>query len=460
MTFHLQGALQRIKQSLAELLDGETIKRVCHEVGHEWRERLLDPIKTLHLFILQVLHGNTAIANLPHLSAFGFTASAYCQARMRLPLSLLQGLLRRLGGSLRDDVNDAGRWRGHRTFLVDGSSFSMPDAAPLQQHFGQSGMQRAGCGFPTAHLIALFHAGTGLLMDVLANPLRTHDMSQAATLHPKLEKNDLLVGDRGLCSFVHFALALGRGLHALFRAHQRQIIDFTPGRPHALNKRAAKGLPTSRWLRQLGVTDQVVEWSKPAQRPEWMTAAQFAAVMPTLELRELRYRVNRPGFRVDAVTLVTTLLDPVAYPAEALAALYGVRWQVEGHLRDLKQTMKMDVLRSKTVNGVLKELAVYALVYNLVRVVILAAARKQNVAPQRISFIDALRWLASARPGKRLGRLVVNPERPNRCEPRAIKRRPKQYDLLTRPRRELRAELMGAATTGASGAISMTPPTP
>ena len=226
--------------------------------------------------------------------------------------------------------------------------------------------------------------------------------------------------------------------------HQRQIVDFTPNRPHALPdaKRAAKGLPRSRWLRSLGVLDQVVEWFKPEDRPEWMTAQEYEALPATLAVRELRYEVGRPGFRTRTVTLVTTLLEAEAYPLGALAELYGARWRVEPNLRHLKTTTKMDVLKCKTVEGVLKELTVYAIVSNLVRVVMVEAAWRQGVDVERVSFVDALRWLAQAKPGEDLPDLVVNPKRPDRYEPRVRKRRPKHYPLMTKPRSELRNALL------------------
>ena len=173
-----------------------------------------------------------------------------------------------------------------------------------------------------------------------------------------------------------------------------------------------------------------------------MTAEDYAALPETLTVRELRYAVGRPGFRTRTVTLVTTLSDAVLYPPEALAGLYGVRWRVELNLRHLKTTMKMDVLKCKTVEGVLKELTVYAIVYNLVRVVMLEAARRQGVDVERISFVDAMRWLVEAKPGDELPELVVNPERPGRYEPRVRKRRPKQYPLMTKPRSVLRKGLL------------------
>lgn len=447
MVFHVAQALERIKSSLALLLDRASVEQACREVGHQWRKRSLDPVTTLHLFILQVLNGNTAMTHLPHLSDLAFTASAYCQARGRLPLAAIQKLLQRLLGELAPETSAADRWRGHRTFLLDGSGFSMPDTPELQAHFGQPGGQKKGCGFPVGHLLAMFHAQTGLLIETLVAPLRTHDMSQVAQMHPKLSAGDLLLADRGFCSFAHLALAVSRGLHAVFRIHQKTLVDFTPNRPHATagKKKLSKGLPTSRWVKQLGVLDQLVEWVKPAQRPNWMTQEQYAKLPATLVVRELRYQIANPGCRVKQVTLVTTLLDPIAYPAADLAELYQLRWRVEVQLRELKQTMKMDALHCESVEGIMKELAVFALVYNLVRVVMLAASRRQGVPIERISFIDAVRWLCSARPGKRLGNLIVIPLRPNRVEPRAIKRRPKQFPRLTETRENFRARLQGGA---------------
>ena len=140
---------------------------------------------------------------------------------------------------------------------------------------------------------------------------------------------------------------------------------------------------------------------------------------------------------------MTTLLDAQTYSAEALAKLYGARWVVETNLRHLKQTMKMDVLRCKSEDGVLKELMVYAMVYNLIRVLMVESARRQGVLVDRISFIDAIRWLLDAEAGEDLPRLKVNPDRPGRVEPRVRKRRPKQYPLIKTPRLKLRKNLLG-----------------
>lgn len=392
MIASVRSALRRIQRDLAQFLDPEQIDAVCREVGYRFRRRILDPVTTIHLFLLQILHGNVAIARLHDFADRVFSEASYCNARSRLPLAVLQTLLRRVASAFRPATEQTGRWHGHRAFLADGSSFSMPDTPELQKQFGQPGCQRPGCGFPVAHLLALFHAGTGFLQQVLAAPLRTADMSQAPLLHPELQAGDVLVADRAFCSFVHFALLLRRGLHGVFRAHQKLTIDFQVGRTHNPPgcHRPQKGRPWSRWLERLGDTDQRVEWFKPKRRPAWLPAEEYAALPDSLVLRELRYQVARRGYRTQEVTLVTSLLDATAYPAEELAKLYGRRWQVELDLRHLKTTMKMDILHCHTVAGVMKELTMFALVYNLVRAVMHEAAQRQSVPIERISFADAL----------------------------------------------------------------------
>ncbi len=443
----ITDVVRQFKQDWTEELSPDAIAQACRDAGMTWHNSMLNPIVTIQIFFMQILHGNTACEHLSHLAGMPFTAAAYCKARMRLPVDVLCILLRRCVKQLQQSTFDTGRWLGHRVFHVDGSSFSMPDTPTLQACFGQPGQQKPGCGFPTAHWLAMLHAGTGMITKMLAAPLRTHDMSKTVELHPELQAGDLLVADCGFCSYAHLALLLQRGVHGLLRIHQRTIVDFTPGRPHVDpcrgNANRKKGKPRSRWIKKLGTTDQIVQWLKPAQKPSWMSARQYATLPASIEVRELRYTIHEKGFRPEVITLVTTLLDPERYSLLSLAELFRQRWEIETNFGHLKTTMKMDVLKCKTVDGVLKELQVFALIYNLVRQVMLAAASHQQVDVRRVSFIDALRWLQTARPGDTLSRLVVNPHRPNRLEPRVCKRRPKPYPLMNKPRKQLKQELYG-----------------
>jgi len=445
----IASTLERIKDDPQQFLDTQLVLDACARAGHVWRDRLLDPVTTVRLFMLQVLHGNVACRRLRHLSGMNFSIEAYCKARTRLPIDVFGNLAASLIGMARkahDKAGDTFRgrgFRGHRVWLIDGSSVSMPDTPALQGAFGQPAGQRAGCGFPVMHVLVLFDAATGLLADLVTSHHRTHDMAVASRVHPSLQAGDVLLGDRGFCSFAHLALLLEQNVHAVFRMHQRQIVSFTPGRKRRprSHKCRQRGLPTSRWLRRWGVMDQVVEHRKPNECPSWMSADEHAQLPGAIVVRELRYTVARRGYRTREVTLVTTLLDARKYPKAALADLYQQRWQVETNLRALKQTMGMDVLRCKSRDGVLKELWVYVLVYNLVRLRMMRAARRQAVEPNRISFVDALDCLRDRGVYAALAVLVVNPWRPGRHEPRVIKRRKDRYTVMTRPRETLRQEL-------------------
>jgi DDE family transposase len=441
MAITIPQIVRQFKANVAKALSRETIMKICGYLGHVCRERILDPVNTVHVFLLQILHGNTACTALPRLADLPFSAAAYCYARKRLPLALFEDLLQRVCDALYPEIQDSARWRGHRTWTLDGSSFSMPDTPALQAHFGQPSGQAKGCGFPVAHMLALFHAGTGLLLRVLAAPLRTHDLRYTATMHPELDEGDILIADRGFASFGHLALLFLRKMHAVFRCHQLQIVNFRVGRKHTSQRRPKKGLPRSRYVQRLGRLDQLVEYTKPKQQPKWMDDATFATLPETLLVRELRFLTPQRGHRTRVITLVTTLLDAVAYPAAELAKLYLSRWQIEVNFRHLKTTMGMEVLHCQSVAGVLKEMYMFALAYNLVRLVMLEASRRQRVPLERISFIDALRWLRDAKPNTRLTPLVVNPERPDRLEPRVIKRRMKEYNLMKKPRNVLRKAL-------------------
>jgi hypothetical protein len=443
MKVSIVEAVARIKRNVAEALSTEAIEDACRAVQHSWRNRELGPATTVWTFLTQVLHGNTACEHAVQLAGLPCSASAYCQARSRLPLTMWERLLEDTTRMARATLR-APLWHGHRTFWIDGSSTSMADTPELQEYFGQPGGQRAGCGFPVAKLWGMFDARSGLLVKLLVSPLRTHESSQTARFHSELRAGDIVVGDRGFASYVHLALLSQRKLHGLFRVHQRQLVSFrqdrklTGKRPRGTAALYAK----SRLIEKLGKYDQLVEYQKPERRPSWMSQEEFAALPESLVVREIRFRTKVKGCRTREITLVTTLLDPERYPDLELMDLYRTRWEVETNFAHLKTTMGMDVLRCQTVDGVLKELHAFALVYNLTRLVMLSAASTQRVPVARVSFVAALRWLASPTPKGAPLILPLNPARPNRYEPRVRKRRPKQYPLLTVPRCKLRQQLV------------------
>jgi hypothetical protein len=436
------------EQWASQLGTDDELTKLCQQAGLKWRHRVLTPIRLIRLFFLQILYGNVACEALPQLSGLRFTGSAYCTARKKLPLELFQRLLARVTEqlSLFGPLANADRWRGHRVFLLDGTGFTLPDTPALRKHYGYPPNRKPGCGFPVAYTLALMHWGSGLIERLVDAPLGTSDVTLAPQVHPQLQAGDVVVADALFGNYVQLALLKLRGVFGVLRLSSRKIVDFTPGRPHVFPegrlRQLSPGLPRSRWLKALGVQDQLVDWFKPAVKPKWLSAQQWKLLPEVLPVRELRYRVARPGYRIREITLVTTLLDAQRYPLEAIAELYHQRWTIETNFRHLKITLGMDRLHCQTVLGVQKEMAMFCLVYNLVRLVMGLAAQAQHVPLERISFKAALRWLLTASDLEQFPRLVVNPRRKLRLEPRAQKRRPKLYPFLRQPRQKLRKLLL------------------
>jgi hypothetical protein len=425
----MNDALYQLKSRLTELLPQRLIRRFLPAAQ---RQRLFGPVLTTSLFARQIVHRNCSIRQLRRLTKLSFAESSYCEARSRLCPEGLNRLARHLADGCRSDEPT---WRGHRMWLIDGSSFSMPDTPRLQRAFGQPGGQTPGCGFPVAHLMALFNAHDGTLARAIPAKLRTHDMAQAAVTHDALRPKDVLVGDRAFCSYAHLALLRKRGCHGVFRAHQRLKITF--GQDSGCGPDGMR----ARRIRRLNSHDQVIEYRKPVEKPNWISEEEYAQLPPTIRVRETRYRVRGPNRRVVEVTLVSTLLDPKEYSVEALAGAYGIRWRAELRLRDLKTTLGLDILKCEGEEGIRRELAMMMIVYNLVCQVMKQAGKRQRVEPERISFIDALDWLSQAEQGEEIPELKVNAQRERPSEPRTRKRRPKEYPLMTQPREVLRREL-------------------
>lgn len=444
-------ALARVRDEAAWLLVPDRINQLARAQDHTFRDTILTPGNTLCWFVRQIAYGNVACNSVHHLAGEKFSDAAWCQARDRLPIELIQQVHRGLIDQARCDLDqradcgdDSYRWRGHRLHVVDGTSDTMPDTPTLRRHYGVSGRCGEQLGFPTSHLMLLLDHRSGLLIDCIDSKINTHDASIVPQTHQHLQCGDVLLGDVAFAGYAHLALLLQANLHAIMPVHQRRIVDFQSDRafahPRWGKSGKRKGKPRSRIIRSLGAEDQLVEYFKSEKRPEWMDKQQWEQLPDSITVREIRRQVKRDGFRPITVTIVTTLLDPEQYPADELIELRLTRWMVETNIRHLKVTLGMKQLKCKTPQRVQKERLIFLLVYNLIRLVMLNAARRQRLNVNRISFADTLAWLrygdVSAPP-----QLKINPQRRCRLEPRVLKHSQNRYPYMKLPRHVLKSQL-------------------
>jgi len=420
MAHHLLAALARVKAQVGQQLPLD-VDQLARDVGHRWRERKLTPAVTVALFLCQILHGNVAMTALRHVGGMVVNASSYCAARARLPLALFAALFDAVATLAAGAATDVAAWShtpavpGRRVLIADATTFSTPDDPQLRRHFSYPAGQRDGCGFPVGKLLGVIDAITGVVLAALGCPLFTHEAREMLSLHPLLAKGDVLVADRGFCSYAQIALLMRHGVDAVMRLHQR--------RPAG-------------WAK-----DRLEVWQRPNRPPHWMGEATWSSLPAELKLRIVRYTVPHRGYRTRVVRVATTLLDPLAWPPQTIARLYGHRWNIETCFNQLKTHAKMNALKSRSAAGVIKELMMYLIVWNLVRLTMAKFAAAAGVSVWRVSFLDATRWLCVLLQAQRPAelKLLINPDRPGRWEPRKLKRRTKEYDLLTQPRHNLKA---------------------
>jgi hypothetical protein len=363
---------------------------------------------------------------------------AYCLARAKLPLALLGRIFSELAGTLERRMSEGERWlRRRRVKILDGTGLSMPDTLKNQKRWPQPRGQKPGCGFPLLRMAGLFCMGSGALLRYAFGNKHDQENWLCRGVLNGLEKDDVLLADRGFCSFGLIAVMLARGVDCVMRLHQARRCDFRQGK-------------------RLGRNDRLVSWRKNPSHKNDPWASEHAALPAMIFVRLVRFRVEVPGFRTEQVIVATTLLDPKEYPAEVLAGLYRARWNIELRYREIKTTMGAEVLRCKSPAMVEKELCMNAIGYNLIRCVMQEAAQSHDVELGRLSFkgtLDTVRHFAdtlhAATGTPRRQRQIYEemlgiiardtlPSRPDRSEPRARKRRPKPYQLLTKPRHQMR----------------------
>jgi hypothetical protein len=357
-----------------------------------------------------------------------------------LPKRLFEKLFQITGQTLTEQASEKELWHGRHVKVVDGSTCSMPDTASNQKAFGQPPGQKPGCGFPTMAFVGVFCLATGAAIKCALGGWALHDLSLFCLVRTAFETGDILLADRGFCCYVEMALMQMRGVDTVARMHQRRISDFRRGRI-------------------LGIQDHIVTWNKPQNSPRRISKKDFCSIPDTIDIREIRYRLDIKGFRPHMITLATTLLDSKVYPPEDLADLYFQRWAVELDFRHIKITMQMDVLRCKTAEMIRKEFWCHLLAYNLIRHLMWDARQSKRDCHDRSSFKGTIQYLISFRPFysvttpfqrdiilSKLFSLILAqqvPYRPNRFEPRVKKRRPKTYSLMSKPRNELKTAMTG-----------------
>ena len=431
-----------------DLLTPERLREVAGQAA-ESSEPIYTPLVTLWMFLGQVIDPDhscrQAVARLlvwltlqgqPACSAEN---GAYCKARLRLSEAHLRGLVRSTGADLLGTTPAAWRWKGRRVKLADGTTAIMPDTEANQAEYPQPDGQKPGLGFPMIRLVVLFCLATGAVLDAAMAAYSgkgTGELSLLRSIWDELQEGDVLLADRLYCSWFEMALLKRRGVDVVLRRHQSRRTDFRKGN-------------------SLGRRDHLVRWPKPA-RPAWMDQETYDSLPEELELREVEVTIRRNGFRPVKLIVVTTLLDAEEYAPEDLAEVYWQRWQAELDLRSLKETMQMDELRCKTPAMVRKEIWAHFLAYNLIRGMIAQASAEHGRKPCQISFKGALQTLnafhhillTSSEVMETYRRLLAAiathrvGDRPGRVEPRAKKRRKKNYALLTKPRPQARKRWM------------------
>jgi Transposase DDE domain/Insertion element 4 transposase N-terminal len=435
----------------AEQLPETQVDQALRAEGASFRHRLFSPAVTLWTFLSQVLDADPscrqAVARFRAWRAARGLApcspdpGAYCKARTRLPEAALRRLTRDTGGQVLAEAPADWLWLGHPVKVIDGTGLSMPDTPANQKEYPQASGAKPGCGFPLMRLVVLFSLAVGTVLDAALGAHKgkgTGEQTLGRALGQGLEPGDVLLGDRNFCSYWTLTQARGRGADAVLRLHTAWEKDARAGR-------------------RLGPGDRLLRLRKP-RRPAWMTEADYAAVPDELWVRTVQVRVRQRGFRTRALMVVTTLLDPQAVGARQLAELYRARWQAELDLRSLKQTLQMDILRGQSPEMVRKEVWAHLLAYNLVRALMARAALQAGCRPRELSvagavqelnaFLPHLRAARGAEEAARLwGELLVGiaqhrvGNRPDRVEPRQVKRRPKNYPWLKEPRAQARARL-------------------
>jgi hypothetical protein len=434
----------------SELLEISELDELVKDSKVKFYHRLYTPLVTVLVFIAQVLDSDRscrkAVSRLVGLASSSSrqgpkpsqNTAAYCKARLRLPLTLIWKLIEWSRQRIDAQVGADELWLGrHKVHVVDGSSCQTPDTEANRNELGLPANVKPGCGLPVLPFVGVFSLATGLFEWLRFGKKGGHERHLFRDLIKQFGPGEVVLGDRGFCSYADICLLKQQHVDCVFRIFNRK--------------------PNYQAGQRLGKYDHVVDWEKPKACPAGMSAEAYALLPEKLRVREVRVVVEQKGFRSKILDIVTTLLDAKIYTKEAIASLYRRRWSIELNFRHIKTTLGMELLSTKTPEMAHKEVLIYMLAYNLIRSLIWAAKQTYRIAIERISFKGTIQHLATASPylaiadasdySRRYEELIQLvskeqvPDRPDRVEPRVVKRRPKKFSLMTQPRSVLKAKL-------------------
>src|SRR5229473_4357012 len=439
-----QSTLAQLHQNLSDLLPAPLLS--SEDEGPNSRDRIFSLRLTFECFVWPLLKPRTSCREVVRAVQALFQSlglgpvdegtSAFIQARQRLPRERLERALETTAPIADRRVGEQGLLNGRPVKVADCSTTQLPDTKKNQKRYPQPSSQKPGCGFPLPKFLVLFSLSSGAILRVVTGHWRNHDVRLLRGLLDALRKGDILLGDRAYGDYLTMASLPKQGVDVVARLHGGRKVDY---------RKATK---------PLGRHDGLFEWSKGRERSKLLTRAQWRKVPEKIVVRLICFDAVIRG-RKQRVRLVTTLLDPLAYPAHKLVALYARRWHLELALRHLKTSMGMEVLRCQSPEMADKELLAYLVAYNLIRCLMAEAVALAGVEMERLSFkgsVDAVRQYTSEIRNQRgqkrrrelwsqlLGAIARDqvPLRPHRNEPRAVKRRPKPYQLLNKPRHQFK----------------------
>ena len=426
--------------SFFNLLTSDALLDKVEELLPKHRERQYPPTETLSMFLAQTMNTDRSCQNIVNQVAIqrltgGLPVNStytggYCRARKRLPLNMISSLTQYLGNLIDQQAPQSWRWQGRPVRIIDGTTVTMPDTPVNQSDFPQQGAQKPGLGFPICRIVGVTCLSSGAVLNAAIgkfNGKGGDERTLLRSIQDTFQAGDVVLGDALFATYFFIASMQAKGVDILMEQHgaRRKSTDFRCGK-------------------RLGERDHVIVLKKPKIKPDWMSKSDYDIAPKSITVRE---------FKAGGKIMITTMLCPKIASKPELKALYKSRWNVELDIRNIKQTMGMNILSCKTPDMVRKEIWVHLLAYNLIRLMMSQSALIADIAPRNISFKHCLQiWLISSQQmdildDEQLYKLFILMaqqkvgNRPGRIEPRAVKRRPKAYPLLTKPRDESRESI-------------------